>query len=110
MYKSLLALAALSVSPLFIAGEAVASERSDIWSCVDASTLEIKEDCMMDVIDTHTNDSFYSQFKETTFVPKSDAFATITHFPEQNLIVVKSLEAKISKLVKQENTLLAANY
>ena len=105
MYKCLLTLVALSVSQLSIAGES-----AEIWSCVDSSKMEVKASWMMNVLETHTNDNFYIALEETSFAPQTDAFATITHFPAQNLIVVKSLEAKLAILKKQESTLVAANY
>ncbi|MFD2167106.1 hypothetical protein ACFSJY_12685 [Thalassotalea euphylliae] len=99
MYKRILAV----VTVLSLSQASLAADRTEIWNCVNTATEVVNENCMMATIEKHTeSDAFFDQLAKQTFEPKTDAFATITRFPAQNLIVVKSIEA-------ESETLLAAN-
>ena len=104
MYKYITAVAMLSISQL-----SIANDNSNVWSCVDSSKLEVEATCMMELLEVKINDSFYNELEQTSFESQVDAFATITHFPQENLIVVKSLEAKNAP-VNQAAVLIASNY
>ncbi len=103
MYKFITVLAILSFSHL-----ASANEKTNVWSCVDSSKLNVEATCLMNVLDVKTNTSFYTKLEQVSFETQTDAFATITHFPQDNLIVVKSLESKLSTL-KDKAQLVAFN-
>jgi len=88
MYKSILAaVTILSVSPVVMA------DNSDVWKCVNPTTLEAKESCLARTFEADIdNDKFFNQLPAFSVQPKHDAFATVTYFPNKNLIEVKSLE------------------
>lgn len=90
MYKSILtAVTILSVSP------AVLADNSEVWKCVNPTTLEAKESCLATTFEAGIdNDKFFKQLPAFSVQPKHDAFATVTYFPSKGLIEVKSLEGK----------------
>lgn len=106
MYKKILA----AVTILSISYASQAAERSEIWSCVDSSTMAVKANCVTKTMDSHTNDAFFQQLAQKRFEPQNDALASITLYPKQNLIVVQSLESTTTTAVKTDkDVLLAAN-
>lgn len=107
MYKYIIAGVMLSISQLSFANDAVS-----VWSCVDSSKLEVEAACMMNVLDVKTNDNFYTKLEQKSFEPQTDAFAIVTLFPQENLIVVKSLENQTTvetSSIDNEAVLLVSN-
>lgn len=95
MYKRLL----VAVTVLGFSQAALA-DRADVWDCIDKSTLAANENCVASTFEKNSQQNdFFAQLAEKKVVPEQDAFATITYFPEQNLIVVKSLEARKDALL-----------
>ena len=88
MYKSILtAVTVLSFS------NAAFAEKTEIFNCVDAKTLQAEPNCVMNTIaGNEDNNELFLQLAHKEFPPKRDAFATVTYFPERNLIEVKSIE------------------
>lgn len=91
MYKRILtAVTILSVSQIAYANN------STVWNCVDSKTLQANSTCLTKTFETKANnEKFFSQLKHFKVEPQHDAFATVTFFPQQNLIQVTSLERKL---------------
>lgn len=98
MYKSILAaVAVLSFSQTAMA------EKSEIFNCVNKSTMTFEQQCVTKTLDKHTIDiDFFKQLANKKYHPKQDAFAKVTFYPKENLITVVSLEPA-------EKTILLAN-
>ena len=98
MYKTILtAVAILSCSSTAFA------EKAELFNCVDIKTLQAEPNCVESTIaGNNDSDEFFLQLTHKEFPPKADAFATVTYFPNKNLIEVKSLE-------KAEQELLLVN-
>lgn len=78
------------------------ADNSTIWNCVDSKTLQANSTCLTQTFEAKAhNEKFFSQLKRFKVEPQHDAFATVTFFPQQNLIQVKSLEVKLPKETTQ---------
>lgn len=95
MYKSILVgISVLSFSQVVLA------ERSEIFSCLDKSTIVVKESCMVSTIEKHTaRNAFFDTLAEKNVITEKDAFAVIKYYPKENLTVVKSIEDKSEKFL-----------
>ncbi len=87
MFKRML----VAVAVLSLSQQAMAN-KAEIWNCVDNATLNADQQCVAKTIAKNTETEFFAQLANKEFTPTRDAFATITLFPERNLIEVKSLE------------------
>lgn len=98
MYKRILTVvAALSFNQIAVADN-VGENNSDVFKCIDAKTLSVKEDCVANTFANNIeSQEFFTQLAYQADQPNSDAFATITYFPKRNLIEVKSLEPRTNK-------------
>ena len=95
MYKSIL----VGISVLSFSQVALA-ERSEIFNCLDKSTIAVKESCMVSTIEKHTaRNAFFDILAEKKVLTEKNAFAVIKHYPKENLTVVKSLEDKTEKFL-----------
>ena len=101
MYKTILA----AVTILSFSQVAQAADKSEIWQCMDAATKSVKESCLVNTIEQHTsvaNKDFFDLLAKQSFTTKTDAMASVTFFPEQQWIQVKSIEPA-------KDVLIAAN-
>ncbi|GHF93682.1 hypothetical protein [Thalassotalea marina] len=99
MYKSILAaVAVLSFS------QAAVAEKSEIFNCVDKSTMTFEQQCVAKTLEKHTVDNkFFDQLANKKYEPKQDAFAKLTFYPKENLITVVSLESTEQMLLLANN-------
>lgn len=105
MYKAILA----AVTVLSLNQAAFATERADIWNCVDSEAMLVNESCKASTIEKHTNSaSFYDELAKKTFEPRSNTFAKVTYFPAQNLIQVQAIPTEIPVSEKALHTNLIA--
>ncbi|GLX83527.1 hypothetical protein [Thalassotalea eurytherma] len=96
MYKTILA----AVTILSFSQVANAADKSEIWQCMDDKTISVKEDCMVSTIEKHTESTdFFDKLARKQILQKGDAYSTVTYFPAQNLIQVKSIETKTDLLL-----------
>ena len=98
MKKSIIvAISALTFSQVALA------ERAEIFNCLEKSTMSANESCMVKTIEKETQKNhFFQELALKKVVNEKAAFATVSHYPKKNLIVVKSLE-------ERSKVLLAAN-
>ena len=95
MVKKILAVVAVAAF-----SQSALAEKAKIWSCVDNTTLTADQQCVAATIaQNNDNQAFFEQLANQSFETKRDAFATITHFPKQQLIEVKSLESKSAEIL-----------
>lgn len=99
----------LAVVTVLSFSQAAMAERAEILKCVDSSTMTMNEQCVAQTFDKHSlkNDDFFNKLTQQQFEKQHDAFAKITHFPDLNLIEVKSLESRAEKA--EQELLIAAN-
>ena len=84
-----------AVAILSLSNTALANN-SDIWKCVDKSTLTAEQPCLAKTIEENTkNTAFFDQLANKDFTENRDVMATVTYFPKKNLIEVKSLASKL---------------
>ena len=96
MYKTILA----AVTILSFIQVANATDKSEIWQCIDDKTITVKEDCMVATIEKHTESTdFFDKLARKQILQKGEAYSTVTYFPAQNLIQVKSIENKAEILL-----------
>ena len=95
MFKSII------VGVTFLSFSQVAiAERAEIFNCLEKSTMAVNESCMVKTIEKYTDQNgFFLELAQKKVVTEKDAFATVTHYPEKQLIVVKSLEEKTKVLL-----------
>lgn len=80
------------------------ANKAEILNCVDKTTMEVKERCMVNAIEKHTlHNNFFNQLADKKVVAEKPAMATITYYPEKQLIVVKSLEERTNALLASVN-------
>lgn len=88
-----------AVAALSISYSASATEKSDIWKCVDNKTLNAEQSCLTKTFEKNSDSEFFQELAFKDFSANRDAFATVTYFPKKNLIEVKSLEEKTTALL-----------
>lgn len=82
----------VTISALTFSHVALA-ERAEIFNCLEESTMSVNESCMVKTIEQETEKNyFFQELALKKVVKEKAAFATVSHYPKQNLIVVKSLE------------------
>lgn len=89
--------AVLSFSQVAVANDSE-QKNSEIFKCIDSKTLIAQEDCVANTFAKKLkSQDFFNQLSYQADQPSGDAFATITYYPKQKLIEVKSLEPRTDK-------------
>lgn len=76
------------------------ADKSEVLSCINHETMQFIGNCTEKIIEKHTfNNNFFTQLADKKITTENDAMATITYYPEKQLIVVKSLEEQHKPLL-----------
>lgn len=89
MKKALL----VAVSILGI-NQVASAENAEVLKCIDKKSMTFESSCVAKTFDKHIKqDQFFAHLAKKKIESTQHAFATVTLYPKDNLIAVRSLEA-----------------